>query len=47
MPHPVHHTQLHLRLRVDRLDRFGEAFAPIHTGDVEVSHAAILQLRYD
>ena len=47
MSHHVYHAQMHLRLRVDRFNSFGEALEAIHTRDEDVRDAPVLQLRDD
>ena len=40
----VHDARLHDRLRVDRLDRFGEPLQPVDAADQDVLNAALLEI---
>ena len=41
----VYYAQLDLRLRVDGINRFREAFQAVHAGDKDIVQAAIFQFR--
>ncbi|OIZ76090.1 hypothetical protein BM756_00760 [Escherichia coli] len=41
----MYYTQLDLRLRVDGINRFREAFQAVHAGDKDIVQAAIFQFR--
>src|SRR6185437_9272293 len=43
-PHQMHDAELHFGTGIDRLNGFGKTFQPVHAGDEDIFHPAVLQL---